>query len=313
MRKRFCFLALALTSFAGAQTFPTTIMTGKGPVAIPKKPLRIVSLSMADTDTLLALGLTPLSATAGGSPNTLLPWEKSLQGKVQIFPAFGDLSLETVAALKPDLILASNRYGADQLYDQLSKIAPTVLYKAGDSTVGWGKDTWQERVAYIAQATGRVAEGQALIRRLESQIRTFAQGSPAIRRKTFTYNYGYGGSGVAITTVVSPDTGAARFFGALGMKLPTQLTTAKAAGNGQANVSLETLQLINADLLLIGYSDDAVQKTIEGNPLFKKLSAVQNGRVAVIGQDGLAAYQSPTPLNIPWMLENLRGHLQKLK
>lgn len=181
MQRRLFTLALALVSFAGAQTFPVTITTGKGPITIPKKPVRIVSLSMADTDTLLALGLTPLSATAGGKPNTLLPWQKILQGKVEIFPAFGDLSLETVAALKPDLILASNRYGADQLYDQLSKIAPTVLYKAGDSTVGWGKDTWQERVTYIAQATGRVAEGQALIRRLGTQIRTFAQSFSTLR------------------------------------------------------------------------------------------------------------------------------------
>jgi iron-siderophore transport system substrate-binding protein len=59
------------------------------------------------------------------------------------------LDLEKVAALAPDLILATNYYGLPNVYEGLSAIAPTVGYRTG-----WGEATWQDTARVIGRAVG---------------------------------------------------------------------------------------------------------------------------------------------------------------
>ncbi len=95
-----------------------------GETEVPIAPQRIASLITSGTDSLLALGLTPVLATTSWKDEAALSYlADRLQG-VTLLRQTGSLNLEEILAAKPDLILAGNRDA--RFYAQLSKIAPTV-------------------------------------------------------------------------------------------------------------------------------------------------------------------------------------------
>jgi ABC-type Fe3+-hydroxamate transport system substrate-binding protein len=108
----------------GPGVFPRTFTHARGTSRLEKKPARVVTLDSGELDAVLSLGVTPVGMA---NPNAKAP--SYLTDRVAGITSVGDtnnLNLEAIAALKPDLILGS-QLRVDQLYDQLSQIAPTVL------------------------------------------------------------------------------------------------------------------------------------------------------------------------------------------
>lgn len=129
-----------------------TVATIKGEVQVPVRPQRIVVLNHAlagylfhldqpvaavvpeftDTEGVAAPAWADQAAAAG---TVFLPW-----------PADG-FNLEAIAAQRPDLIIAGGLgfpfAQAEQVYDQLSAIAPTVL-------VPKTLQTWQQQLSFLA-------------------------------------------------------------------------------------------------------------------------------------------------------------------
>lgn len=108
----------------GPGVFPRTVTHARGTARLAAMPQRVVVLDSGELDEVLVLGLTPVGvATLGGGQLGYLA------DKIAGVPVIGDinsLNLEAIAAAKPDLILGS-KLRADQLYDKLSAIAPTVF------------------------------------------------------------------------------------------------------------------------------------------------------------------------------------------
>jgi iron complex transport system substrate-binding protein len=108
----------------GPGVFPRTITHARGTTRLAAKPQRVVVLDSGELDQVLALGLTPVGvATLNGGQLGYLA------DRIAGVPVIGDinsLNLEAIAAAKPDLILGS-KLRADQLYDKLTAIAPTVF------------------------------------------------------------------------------------------------------------------------------------------------------------------------------------------
>lgn len=108
----------------GPGVFPRVITHAGGTSTIPAEPKRVVVLDSGELDGVLSLGVTPVAIAV---PNRTVP--SYLADKVKGVPIVGDvssISLEAVAAAKPDLILGS-KLRVDQLYGKLSALAPTVL------------------------------------------------------------------------------------------------------------------------------------------------------------------------------------------
>ncbi|MFC6352299.1 ABC transporter substrate-binding protein [Rothia nasimurium] len=130
---------------SSVQVSQHTVSTDLGEVTIPANPQRIVVLNYALTGYLFNLGLpvvgtTPLNAgsdhnsfsenwaaEAKASGTTLLPWANE------------GYDLEAILALEPDLIVAGGLgfpyKQAQQQYEDLSKIAPTVV--VSDQLADW--------------------------------------------------------------------------------------------------------------------------------------------------------------------------------
>lgn len=114
----------------------------KGTVEIPSDPRRIVDVS-GSADELIAMGI-PFVGSANTSmfDGTTVPdylQEYFTENNVEIVGNYsgsvGDLDLEKIAELKPDLILMNIRH--DKVYDQLKEIAPTAMIDDDINYVNW--------------------------------------------------------------------------------------------------------------------------------------------------------------------------------
>jgi iron complex transport system substrate-binding protein len=156
---------------------PTTrvIETEKGSVTVPASAERIVVLSgglagylyaldapVVATDTRV-LGVTNLD---GGFPPAWAADAKA-QGTKEL-PAGEQLNIEAVAAAAPDLIIGGGQgvtsVQAEELYDQLTAIAPTVLVPR---TVA----AWDKQLEIVADAAGRSDQVPALMDAYDAKVK----------------------------------------------------------------------------------------------------------------------------------------------
>lgn len=114
-------------SDAAPGVFPRTVKHAFGETKLEVKPQRIVVLDGGELDSALALGVTPVGMAAFAPGQEGLPDYLAEQARrIAIIGEAGDLDLEKIARLRPDLILGS-RLRAGHQYEELAAIAPTVM------------------------------------------------------------------------------------------------------------------------------------------------------------------------------------------
>ncbi|MBE3102687.1 MAG: iron-siderophore ABC transporter substrate-binding protein, partial [Bacilli bacterium] len=129
-----------------------TVKHAMGETTITGEPKRIVILTNEGTEALLAMGVTPVGAVEAFTGDT---WYEHIADQLIDTKTVGtesEPSLEAIAALKPDLIIG-NKMRQEKVYDQLSKIAPTVFAETlrGD---------WQENFKLYSKAINKEDVGQ---------------------------------------------------------------------------------------------------------------------------------------------------------
>nr|WP_203591004.1 iron-siderophore ABC transporter substrate-binding protein [Streptomyces sp. SID13031] len=141
--------------------FPRTVKHFKGSSVLKAAPTRIAVLSTGQLDDLLSLGIVPAATTratsAGLVPGYLATAFPQYQAKLAVMTDAGTRqapNLETLAAAKPDLILANDSLG--ELYPKLSKIAPTVV------TAGNGIN-WKRDLLLVGDAVGKGQQARQLV------------------------------------------------------------------------------------------------------------------------------------------------------
>lgn len=281
--------------------FPVTI-TGKfGTTSIPKRPMRVVAMSWTDADLALSLGVTPVGiATAADTPNGLEPWTAAALGaaKPALFDTTNGDPLEKVAALAPDLILANRDYHLQQDYAQLSQIAPVVTYAAGPNS-----DSWQQNLIRSATALGLRAHAGTVIADVENGLSAQKSAHPELTGKTYSYIVAPTPSGAY--TVNSAGDVSAQVLGALGMRLvPTVLGLPTSGIPGRAQISMENLNLLDADVVLAAGSTGSLAD-LARNPVFNDLGAVRRGAYLPLDYTAASAMAFPSPLSLQWAIANV--------
>lgn len=151
-----------------------TITTDRGPLEVPADPQRIVVLSGGLAGYLYALDEPPVAADtrvlgitnfAGGFPPA---WAgPATAAGTEPLPAGEQLSVEAVAAAKPDLIIGGGQgitaVQAAQAYDRLAAIAPTVLVPR--TVTGW-----QDQLTAVADAANAADRVPALLQRYQDRL-----------------------------------------------------------------------------------------------------------------------------------------------
>lgn len=169
------------TGSSGA--FPRTVNHVMGSTEIPAEPVRIVALDQTFVDAALALdtavvGFTDIPSRTGGPPPYLAEPLARLAPDAR---SVGDLinpSLEQIAALEPDLIVSA-KVRHEAIYDELSRIAPTVF----SETTG---PTWKDNLRLLAEATGKESLAQTRLGEYEQRARTLGDAIRATEGKNPT-------------------------------------------------------------------------------------------------------------------------------
>ncbi|HEU0163555.1 MAG TPA: ABC transporter substrate-binding protein [Thermomicrobiales bacterium] len=113
-----------------------SVSTPHGTIALPSTLDRIVCVDWFSPEILLELGTTPIAVPDFSGNNLILPaYTDAVSDMPTITNTSLEVDLEAVAALKPDLILGLD-WGAFH-YEDLSRIAPTVLLKWNNTSGDW--------------------------------------------------------------------------------------------------------------------------------------------------------------------------------
>lgn len=143
---------------AGGAGFPRTVEHVMGSTTIEAKPKTVVALDPSYIDNALLLdtevvGYATYSADDKGLPDYLGPARDRLAGDAVSVGTTDQPNLEKIVELRPDLIVSAQIRHED-LYDELSKIAPTVM----SETTG---ATWKQNIELLAEALGEQEKAKA--------------------------------------------------------------------------------------------------------------------------------------------------------
>lgn len=115
------------TASESAADTTRTVEAGNGTVEVPADPQRIVTIGNASV-VFTELGGEPLGVTTYTLGETTAEQQALFDAATNVGPSGGEVDLEKVAGLKPDLILAwMPQDDWDQVGDQLKTIAPAVF------------------------------------------------------------------------------------------------------------------------------------------------------------------------------------------
>ncbi|WP_335869817.1 ABC transporter substrate-binding protein [Bacillus sp. 2205SS5-2] len=144
-----------------------TVKHAMGTTDIPETPKKIVILTNEGTEALLSLGVTLAGAVQSWTGD---PWYDHIAEKMSDVKVVGlesQVNVEAVAALKPDLIIG-NKMRQEEIYDQLSLIAPTVFAETL-------RGNWKENFELYAEAVNRTEEGEEVISAYDERIRSLQE------------------------------------------------------------------------------------------------------------------------------------------
>ncbi len=255
-----------------------------GPVEIPANPTRIVAL--ANAPNVLSLGVTPVGVDQWTGANPLFT------DKLKDVAVVSEEQPETVAAQTPDLIIAGSHM---KNLDQLSKIAPTVVYT-------WGKLNYLDQQVEIGKLLGKEAEAQAWVDDFSKRASAVGDRIKAKYGDEVTVSvieidgksvYLMGDSWARGTEIV---------YQAMGLKMPEKVREAVKA-EGYYSLSLEVLPEYLGDFVLVSRKLDASDEVI-GSEVWNQVPAVKEGHVIEF-ESRASSYSDPMTL------ENLLGIFEK--
>ena len=135
-----------------------TIKSSLDEVKLSKVPEKIVTFDLGAADTIRALGF---EKNIVGMPTKTVPtYLKDLAGNVNNVGSMVEPDLEAIAALEPDLIIASPR--TQKFVDKFKEIAPTVLFQASKDDYWTSTKTNIESLASAFGETGTQKAKQEL-------------------------------------------------------------------------------------------------------------------------------------------------------
>lgn len=292
------------SSTDAASEYPVTVQHAFGETVIESKPERIATISWGNQDVPLALGIVPVGVSEANYGVTdgsrLLPWtgakfkELGVENPI-LFNDTDGLNYEAINDSQPDVILAAYSGITQEEYDLLSQIAPVVAYP----TLPW-QTLWRDQIIYDAAGMGMKAEGEELVRQLESLISVKSGEYPQIKGKSAAFFY-FNPSDLGKFYVYLPTDPRAAYLSDLGMGVPESVTKLAAASESFAiELSAENAdQLADIDII-VAYGNTALLDALQADSLVGTIPAVQRGSVVLI-EDGtpLAASGTPSALSIP--------------
>lgn len=297
----------AETAAGAAPGFPVTVEHALGSTEITAPPERVVSLGYTDQDAILALGVVPVAIRefTGGQPSATWPWAGDLLQGQQPQVLDGEISLEAVAALDPDLIVAVSAGLTQEQYESYSRIAPVITQPVGEQPFQTG---WQDSTRLIGQALGRTAEADRLIGDLEGRFAAVVTEYPQLAGKRAAVA-ALSSVGAGQFFVWTSRDNRGRFLESLGLTVPAVFDEL-AGENFYADISGERLGLLDENDVVVWLQIPGTENaTLEAQPGYAALRVGQEGRVYNMTTEQAVALSFSSVLSLPSLLDTVPGEL----
>ncbi|WP_297007512.1 ABC transporter substrate-binding protein [uncultured Corynebacterium sp.] len=295
----------------GTTSYPARVETPLGTAELTERPEKIVTYGGVTTELALSLGITPSAANDWSSTRSFLADYGAEQIGTILEPTDGQVPVEAIAALDPDLIIYSGGQDADKTYTQLAAIAPTMGYGAASTDKG---RPWSDQLADLGTATDLQDAADTVQQDRDDVLATVREEHPEYTGHTATFISDKGGSIYFETYGGGP---GESFFTDLGFD------TLPSAGRYSANTKLseENIADVEADVIFVYDPSDGIP-TLKANQTFTAFPAYKEGRVFALpaghqkdgeeqtdeeklGTTMAVGLSSPAPLTEQWIAEQV--------
>ncbi|SFF33819.1 iron complex transport system substrate-binding protein [Paenibacillus algorifonticola] len=265
---------------------PRTIKHMKGELKLEQTPQRIAVLDTQFMDQLIALGEQPSGSVVTESENLQFP--TYMAGKLVDVAALGTLdepNLEAIVALEPDIIIGTEFH--DKIYDQLVKIAPTLIFERNED--------WQITLKTFGSIMDKELEAQQVLDQYNSKVAGLkAKLSEKYKDQTFALLRPRDN---IIRLHTTSHRTAALLYNDLGLTPPSMAVD---ADNSSASLALEKLPELEADYLFVLEDKNNLEltKEFESSAIWKNLKAVKDGHVYKEDTNLWIAYYGPVAINL---------------
>ncbi len=260
---------LALTACSGSSTSGSqdaaagegtavTIKHDKGETTIDQPVNNVVTLEFSFVDAMLTLDKTPVGIADDEDESRIT----QLAGKQLDYTSVGTRSepnQEIIASLNPDLIIADTDRHAG-IYEQLSKIAPTIVLNSREGSYQDMKDN----TVTIAEALGEKAKGETAVADHEKRMEELKKSAKGVNSKT-----------VQLVTaredslhIATDSSFVGSVIETIGIDVPVK------SDKAYEEASLERIAEVNPDVLLVASDvDRPITDTWKGNPVWDNMKA----------------------------------------
>ena len=258
---------LMASAFASA----VTVKDAKGEFTLDKTPSRVVALEYSFVDALAQVGVSPVGVADDNKIDRILPQVREKIAAWQSVGTRSQPSLEVIASLKPDLIIADpSRHTA--VFEELKKIAPTVMFDSRHESYQENLETAQK----IGDLVGKSSEMKAKINEHNDYIANIAKNLGVQGKKA-----SFGTSREDKFNIQNDNGYVGSFLTTLGFA-PTKLNSDQAF----VEINLEQLVMEKPEYLFIAhYRDESIARKWEAEPLWKAIPAVKANHVYSVDAD----------------------------
>jgi iron complex transport system substrate-binding protein len=268
------------------------VVHSMGETCVPSNPQRVAVLTHLDN--ALVLGIKPIAATTRDEKQ-FRSFLTEQTKEIENVGILGQPNLEKLVRLKPDLILLAY---PRQNYEQLSAIAPTVLFDPDEAY-----EHWQDLFRAYADALGKTQEANQILDDYHQRVADFrdAMGNRLSNTEVSLVNFFANDVRIYLK----------QFFGGqvleeVGLPRPP----AQDIDNRLVrNLSPEAIPKMAGDVifLTLGGHEQSKLDQFTNHPLWSQLEAVQQGKVFEVDTEVWIAGDTPVAANL--VLDDLFQYL----
>ena len=248
-------------------SFPVTIRTANGPVEVPSRPERIVSLSATSTEILFSIGagdqVVAVDETSNYPPSAPVTDLSGLEPNV-----------EALIEYDPDLVVMSEDPG--ELLSSLRRLeVPAVIHPAARRF-----EHVYEQIEQLGRATGHEREAARLIGSMRSRIEDIAGSVPSAAEE-LTYYHELDDTFFTVTS----DTFIGQVYSTFGLE--NIADQAQGAASGYPQLSAEYIVDANPDLIFLADTEccGITAEEVAERPGWSAITAVREGAVVPLDDD----------------------------
>ena len=274
-----------------------------GETSVPAPPKRVVSAGFTEQDSLLALGVVPIATTEwfGGQPFAVWPWAQPKLGAAQpvLLNLDDGVQVDKIAALKPDLIVATNAGLDADSYQKLSAIAPTIPQSGTDAFF----EPWKTQAAAIGAAVFQDDTMKNLIKAVDDGFTQVGADNQQFKDKKAVLLEGRLWDNGVVATLPGWRTD---FLNQMGFTPPDGIKS-YGRDDHRAVIPLDqaAAALDDADVLIWTTESDEDRAALLANPAIAGLRATKLDRNVFTGKDLAGAIAFSSVLSYPAVADQL--------